>query len=140
MAIAGEGAGRPPVQVGSPALAGPVKTIGLPIKFSSTPGAVLAPAPLFGEHTCEVLADAGYSAAEIASLFDAGAACGPVAAKDGETQADVRQETPARRPQPCDMARCLRRACRRRLQNGLGFGATNWRHQTATLPDSATSS
>jgi crotonobetainyl-CoA:carnitine CoA-transferase CaiB-like acyl-CoA transferase len=70
-------------------LAGPVKTIGLPVKFSATPGAVLAPAPLLGEHTREVLAEAGYSAAEIASLFDEGAACDPAPAKAGERQADV---------------------------------------------------
>ena len=57
--------------------AGPVKTIGLPVKFSATPGAVLDPAPLLGEHTREVLTEAGYSPAEIASLLDARAACGP---------------------------------------------------------------
>ena len=58
-------------------LAGPVKTVGLPVKFSVTPGAVLDPAPLFGEHTREVLTEAGYSDAEIASLLDARAVCGP---------------------------------------------------------------
>jgi crotonobetainyl-CoA:carnitine CoA-transferase CaiB-like acyl-CoA transferase len=36
-------------------LAGPVKTVGLPVKFSATPGAVLDPAPVFGEHTREVM-------------------------------------------------------------------------------------
>ena len=35
------------------------------MKFSATPGAIQAPAPLFGEHTREVLAEAGFSAAEI---------------------------------------------------------------------------
>jgi len=35
------------------------------------------PAPLFGEHTREVLTEAGYSGAEIASLLEARAACGP---------------------------------------------------------------
>ena len=73
---------------------GPVKTIGLPVKFSATPGAVLDPAPVFGEHTREVLSEAGYSAAEIAALLDARAACDP--APEGERDGTMRQETPPR--------------------------------------------
>jgi formyl-CoA transferase len=45
--------------------AGRVQSLGLPIKFSDTPGAVTRPAPLLGEHTYEVLSEAGYSRAEI---------------------------------------------------------------------------
>ena len=37
--------------------AGAVETIGLPVKFSRTPGAVGRPAPRLGEHTAEVLAE-----------------------------------------------------------------------------------
>jgi crotonobetainyl-CoA:carnitine CoA-transferase CaiB-like acyl-CoA transferase len=48
--------------------AGRVRTIGLPVKFSATPGKVARPAPLFGEHSREVLAEAGFSAAEIESF------------------------------------------------------------------------
>ena len=55
------------------ARAGPVKALGLPIKFSATPGAVERAAPLLGEHTREVLAALGYSAAEIDALQQAGA-------------------------------------------------------------------
>ncbi|MCM8735564.1 CoA transferase [Azospirillum sp. A1-3] len=40
--------------------AGPVKTLGLPIKFSRTPGGVRGPAPAFGEHSRAVLAELGY--------------------------------------------------------------------------------
>src|SRR5258708_2345516 len=47
---------------------GPVKTIGLPVKFSKTPGKVRRGAPLYGEHTREVLREYGYDAAEIAAL------------------------------------------------------------------------
>jgi crotonobetainyl-CoA:carnitine CoA-transferase CaiB-like acyl-CoA transferase len=37
---------------------------------------VHAPAPAFGEHTREVLADAGLTPEEIDSLFESGAAAG----------------------------------------------------------------
>jgi crotonobetainyl-CoA:carnitine CoA-transferase CaiB-like acyl-CoA transferase len=52
---------------------GPVKTMGLPVKFSVTPGAVRRGAPLLGEHTREVLAEYGYSADDIDRLIDVGA-------------------------------------------------------------------
>ena len=39
-------------------VAGRIDTLGLPVKFSHTPGAVLRPAPRLGEHTEEVLAEA----------------------------------------------------------------------------------
>lgn len=48
--------------------AGPVQAIGLPIKFSATPGGVTRPAPRLGEHNAEVLAEIGYSAEEIETL------------------------------------------------------------------------
>ena len=53
--------------------AGPVKTIGLPIKFSATPGGVARPAPRLGEHNAEILAELGYSAGEIEKLRASGA-------------------------------------------------------------------
>ncbi|MGO1117845.1 CaiB/BaiF CoA transferase family protein [Rhodovibrionaceae bacterium A322] len=52
--------------------AGPVKTLGLPVKFSQTPGKVARAAPVFGEHSREVLQQAGYSEAEIDALAQAG--------------------------------------------------------------------
>ena len=42
--------------------------------FWQTPGGVTRPAPLLGEHTSEVLAEAGYSGDEISALLDSGAA------------------------------------------------------------------
>jgi crotonobetainyl-CoA:carnitine CoA-transferase CaiB-like acyl-CoA transferase len=52
--------------------AGPVKSIGCPIRFSATPAAVTRPAPLLGEHTREVLREHGYADAEIDSLVAEG--------------------------------------------------------------------
>ncbi len=51
-----------------------VKTLGLPLKFSETPGRVATPSPLFGQHTREVLAEFGYAAEEIDRLVETGAA------------------------------------------------------------------
>ncbi len=52
---------------------GPVKTIGLPIKFSETPGGVRAGAPVYGQHTRAVLAEHGYEPADIEALIAQGA-------------------------------------------------------------------
>ena len=52
---------------------GPVKTIGLPLKFSETPGAVATGAPIYGEHTRAILAEHGYDEAEIEALIADGA-------------------------------------------------------------------
>ena len=53
--------------------AGPTKAIGLPIKFSETPGGVRRPAPLMGEHNREVLRECGYSDSEIDRMAEQGA-------------------------------------------------------------------
>jgi len=58
--------------------AGRYKVIPPPARFSSTPAAVRRPAPLPGEHTDEVLAEAGLTATEIAALADAGILTPPV--------------------------------------------------------------
>jgi crotonobetainyl-CoA:carnitine CoA-transferase CaiB-like acyl-CoA transferase len=51
---------------------GAVRTLGLPVKFSRTPGAVRTGAPVFGEHTRAVLAAHGYSEADIDALITEG--------------------------------------------------------------------
>ena len=53
--------------------AGKVKTLGLPVKFSDTPGSVRHGAPLLGEHTNAILLEAGYSVDEIDTLLAGGA-------------------------------------------------------------------
>ena len=54
--------------------AGRTRALGLPIKFSATPGRVARPAPCYGEHTREVLGEFGFSAPEIEALLASGAA------------------------------------------------------------------
>ncbi len=58
-------------------VAGPVGAIGLPVKFSETPGGVHCPAPLLGQHTREVLAEAGYSQHEVNAMLARGEAAEP---------------------------------------------------------------
>ena len=56
--------------------AGSVRTLGMPIQFSGTPGDIRRPAPLLGEHTDEILSEfGGYSSAEIAALQAQGVVC-----------------------------------------------------------------
>ena len=52
---------------------GPMRVISHPVKYSANPAAIVRPAPQLGEHTTDVLAEAGYSDAEIRALDDAGA-------------------------------------------------------------------
>jgi crotonobetainyl-CoA:carnitine CoA-transferase CaiB-like acyl-CoA transferase len=52
---------------------GSVKTLGLPVKFSDTPGGVREGAPLYGQHTREVLREQGFDEAEIEALANEGA-------------------------------------------------------------------
>ena len=52
---------------------GAVRTLGTPVKFSGTPAGLRRGAPLYGQHSREVLADYGWSAEEIAGLIAEGA-------------------------------------------------------------------
>jgi crotonobetainyl-CoA:carnitine CoA-transferase CaiB-like acyl-CoA transferase len=47
---------------------GRISALGIPVKLSDTPGSIRRPAPLLGEHTAEVLREAGFYDAEIAAL------------------------------------------------------------------------
>ncbi len=63
---------------------GQVETLGLPVKFSATPGGVLHGAPLYGEHSREVLAEFGFGDGEIERLVAADVIA--VADPGGETR------------------------------------------------------
>jgi alpha-methylacyl-CoA racemase len=73
---------------------GEVKQLGFPIKLSRTPAGIDRPAPALGEHTMEVLIEAGYSVEEVEALAESGAAKGPdddARARDSATR-PTRQE------------------------------------------------
>jgi len=51
---------------------GEVRVVGVPARFSGTPGTIRLGPPAVGQHTDEVLASAGYGAGEIRRLHDEG--------------------------------------------------------------------
>jgi crotonobetainyl-CoA:carnitine CoA-transferase CaiB-like acyl-CoA transferase len=55
---------------------GAVRLLGLPVKLTRTPGDATRPAPALGEHTAEVLGEAGFSEGEVTALTESGAAAG----------------------------------------------------------------
>ena len=52
--------------------AGTVKTLGAPVKFHGTPGSINCAAPLLGQHSREILAEAGFAADTIEQFIDQG--------------------------------------------------------------------
>ncbi len=57
--------------VGHP-VEGKVPQLGFPIKMSGTPASIRTPAPLLGQHTADVLGQAGYTPADLQRLVKAG--------------------------------------------------------------------
>ncbi|WP_176214387.1 CaiB/BaiF CoA-transferase family protein [Roseovarius sp. A-2] len=60
------------VEVDHP-MAGRVKTLGHPVKFSEPPATLRRAAPVLGQHSREVLQEAGYDAAEVEAMVASGA-------------------------------------------------------------------
>lgn len=76
------------VEIEQPGVAGGVRQLGVPVKLTRTPGHhAQRPGPALGEHTEEVLREAGCSAQEIDELLQAGAVAGPAQAPAGANAA-----------------------------------------------------
>ncbi len=66
------------VELNQPGVPEPVRQLGLPVKLGRTPGEHgRLPGPALGEHTEEVLAQAGFAPERIAELMESGAVAGP---------------------------------------------------------------
>jgi crotonobetainyl-CoA:carnitine CoA-transferase CaiB-like acyl-CoA transferase len=63
------------VELDQPEL-GKVRQLAFPVPFSRTPARPPAAAPALGEHTAEVLTEAGFSGDEIEQLLASGSAAG----------------------------------------------------------------
>src|SRR5262249_323458 len=55
-----------------PGAAHPVPVANTPLRLSATPGSIRKRAPRLGEHTDEVLAELGFTSADIAEMREAG--------------------------------------------------------------------
>jgi crotonobetainyl-CoA:carnitine CoA-transferase CaiB-like acyl-CoA transferase len=64
-----------------------VKQLGMPVKFSRTPGGPQGPGRVLGADTVQVLRDAGYSDDEITALVESGAVAGPAVGTQGSFMA-----------------------------------------------------
>ncbi len=74
------------VSLDQPGAERPVRLLGLPFKLSRTPGdPARAPGPVLGEHTREVLTEAGFAGAEVDALLESGAVAGPADAVQSGT-------------------------------------------------------
>ncbi len=74
------------VELEQPGVQGGVRQLGLPVKLGRTPGSHdRLPGPALGEHTEQVLAEAGYTAEQIAALLESGAAAGAASSPQATT-------------------------------------------------------
>jgi len=72
------------VEIAQPGAERPVKLLGAPVKLSRTPAdPARGPGPGLGQHTDEVLAEAGFAPEEIARLHESGAIAGPTGSVHG---------------------------------------------------------
>jgi crotonobetainyl-CoA:carnitine CoA-transferase CaiB-like acyl-CoA transferase len=72
------------VELDQPGVERPVRLLGMPVKLSRTPGdPTRAPGPALGEHTDELLAEAGFTSKQIEELHEGGAVAGAAAGVQG---------------------------------------------------------
>jgi crotonobetainyl-CoA:carnitine CoA-transferase CaiB-like acyl-CoA transferase len=73
------------VELDQPGATEPVRTLGVPVKLSRTPGNPhRLPGPSLGEHTEALLAEAGFDAEQIGALVETGAVAGPPAGAESQ--------------------------------------------------------
>ncbi|HEY4811823.1 MAG TPA: CoA transferase [Solirubrobacteraceae bacterium] len=72
------------VELDQPGAEQPVRQLGIPVKLTRTPGEhSRLPGPALGEHTEQVLLEAGYSPEQVAELLSSGAVAGAAEANAG---------------------------------------------------------
>ncbi|BCJ86010.1 CaiB/BaiF CoA transferase family protein [Effusibacillus dendaii] len=65
---------------------GEIKQVGIPVKMSDTPGEIVSPPPLLGQHSREILRELGFSDSDIAELYKSGVTAGePLESSDNQT-------------------------------------------------------
>ena len=92
------------VEVEHPA-AGTIRMLGTPLKLSAQPASIRRPPPLLGQHTDEILAEAGYPPGRIAELRDAGVIRLQQAAQGQQVPDAGLDLDPPRHPHPGDVGR-----------------------------------
>jgi alpha-methylacyl-CoA racemase len=76
------------VEIEQPGVVGGVRQLGIPVKLTRTPGEHgQRPGPALGEHTVEVLSEAGHSPEQIEELLRVGAVAGPAPTQASDTVA-----------------------------------------------------
>ncbi|GIM46926.1 CoA transferase [Collibacillus ludicampi] len=65
---------------------GDIKQIGVPVKLSETPGELITPPPLLGQHSYEILREMGFSHSMITEFYEKGVAYGTFPGQERVTQ------------------------------------------------------